>query len=221
LNKNEVRTRIEDIGIIPALRVHSAEDALFAAEAVSAGGIPIVEVTITVPGALEVIERLAQNPDIIQGAGTVLDLGWARRCLDAGAQFLTSPGFDPKIVEFAAHENVVSMPGALTPTEVMNAAKSGADFIKIFPCAQVGGPAYIKALKSPFPELRFIAAGGVNQITAATYIWAGASALGIGSDLIHRDAIKRRERNWIVELARRYTNIVGRARTEMKEAAAA
>ena len=221
MNKHEVRARIEEIGIIPALRVHSSEDALFAAEAVSAGGIPIVEVTITVPGALEVIERLAQNPDIIQGAGTVLDLGWARRCLDAGAQFLTSPGFDPKIVEFAAHENVVAMPGALTPTEVMSAAKAGADFIKIFPCGQVGGPAYINALKSPFPELRFIAAGGVNQMTAANYIWAGASALGIGSDLIHRDAIKRRERNWVVELARRYTNLVARARTEMKEAAAA
>jgi len=197
--------------------VHSAEDALFAAEAVAAGGIPIVEVTITVPGAVDVIRELARNPKIIQGAGTVLDLGWARRCLDAGAQFLTSPGFDPKIVEFAAHEGVVAMPGALTPSEVMAAAKAGADFIKIFPCGQVGGPGYIKALKSPFPEIRFVAAGGVTQTTASDYIWAGAAAVGIGADLIHRDAIRRRERGWIVELARRYTQMVGQARSELKE----
>ena len=220
MTKQEVRARIEEIGIIPALRVRTPEDALFAAEAVDAGGIPIVEVTVTVPGALEVLERLAQNPAIIQGAGTVLDLGWARRCIDAGAQFLTSPGFDPKIVEFAAHEGVVSMPGALTPTEVMNAAKAGADFIKIFPCGQLGGPSYIRALKSPFPDLRFIAAGGVTQVTAADYIWAGAAAVGIGSDLIHRDAIRKKERNWIVELARRYVSMVNQARAEMKEAAA-
>jgi 2-dehydro-3-deoxyphosphogluconate aldolase/(4S)-4-hydroxy-2-oxoglutarate aldolase len=217
LTRAEIRARIEEIGIIPALRVHSAEDALFASEAVAAGGIPIVEVTITVPGAVEVIHKLAQNPDIIQGAGTVLDLGWARRCVDAGAQFLTSPGFDPQIVEFAAHENVVSMPGVLTASEVMQAAKAGADFIKVFPCGQVGGPDYIRALKSPFPELRFIAAGGVSQTTAADYIWAGASALGIGADLIHQDAIRRRERSWIVELARRYVHMIQQARAELKE----
>jgi 2-dehydro-3-deoxyphosphogluconate aldolase / (4S)-4-hydroxy-2-oxoglutarate aldolase len=217
LTRAEIREQIQEIGIIPALRVHSAEDALFATEAVAAGGIPIVEVTITVPGAIDVLRELAQNPDIIQGAGTVLDLGWARRCVDAGAQFLTSPGFDPKIVEFAAHENIVSMPGALTPSEVMAAAKAGGDFIKIFPCAQVGGPPYIRALKSPFPELRFIAAGGVTQTSARDYIWAGASALGIGSDLIHQDAIRRRERGWIVELARRYVQMVRQAREEIKE----
>jgi len=217
LTRAEIRARIEEIGIVPALRVHSAEDALFATEAVAAGGIPIVEVTIAVPNAIEVIHTLAQNPDIIQGAGTVLDLGWARRCLDAGAQFLTSPGFDPRIVEFAAHENIVSMPGALTPSEVMEAAKAGADFIKIFPCGQIGGPNYIKALKSPFPEIRFIASGGVTQTTASEYIWAGATALGIGADLIHQDAIRRRERNWIVELARRYVHMVKQARAELKE----
>ena len=220
MTKQQVRARIEEIGVIPALRVRSAEDALFAAEAVAAGGIPIVEVTITVPGAIDVIHRLAQNPDIIQGAGTVLDLGWARRCLDAGAQFLTSPGFDRDMVAFAAHEGVVSMPGALTPSEVMDAAKAGADFIKIYPCGHVGGPKYIRSLKTPFPDLRFIAAGGVTQTTAADYIWAGASALGIGSDLIHHDAIRRRERGWIVELARRYVGMVKGARAEVTESLA-
>jgi 2-dehydro-3-deoxyphosphogluconate aldolase/(4S)-4-hydroxy-2-oxoglutarate aldolase len=221
MTKQEVRARIEAVGIIPALRVRSPEDAIFAAEAVSSGGIPIVEVTMTVPGALEVIARLVQeDSNVLVGAGTVLDLAWARRCLDAGAQFLTSPGFDPKIVDFAAHEGVVVFPGALTPSEVMGAAKAGADFIKIYPCGQVGGPGYIRALKSPFPDLRFIASGGVTQVTAPDYIWAGAAALGIGSDLIHRDAIKKRERNWIVELARRYVNMVKQARAEIKEAVA-
>jgi 2-dehydro-3-deoxyphosphogluconate aldolase/(4S)-4-hydroxy-2-oxoglutarate aldolase len=215
-----VRARIEEIGIIPALRVHSAEDALFAADAVAAGGIPIVEVTITVPGAVEVIRRLAQDSSTMQGAGTVLDLAWARRCVDAGAQFLTSPGFDPKIVEFAAHEGVVVLPGAATPTEVMNAAKAGADFIKIYPCGQLGGPGYIRTLKKPFPDVRFIAAGGVTQTTAPDYIWAGAAALGIGTDLIYQDAIKHREGNWITELARRYARMVGETRSQMRQAAA-
>jgi 2-dehydro-3-deoxyphosphogluconate aldolase/(4S)-4-hydroxy-2-oxoglutarate aldolase len=158
MNKEEIRARIEEIGIIPALRVYSAEDALFATEAVCDGGIPIVEVTITIPDALDVIQHLAEkSPDVIVGAGSVLDLGWARRCLNAGARFLTSPGCDPKIVEFAAHEGIVVFPGALTPTDVMIAAKAGAGFVKIFPCAQVGGPGYIRALKSPFPEVPFIA----------------------------------------------------------------
>ncbi len=216
MKKSEVRARIEEIGIIPAIRVHTPEEALFAAESVAAGGIPIVEVTITLPGALDVIHRLAQNPAIIQGAGTVLDLGWARRCLEAGAQFLTSPGFDPAIVEFATSQNVVSMPGALTATEIMDAAKAGADFIKIFPCAQVGGPNYIRSLKSPFPDLRFVAAGGVSQSTVADYILAGASAVGIGTDLIHQDAIRRREGSWIIELARRYVQMVSQARDQLK-----
>lgn len=215
MNKAEVRARIEEIGIIPAIRVSSAEDALFAAEAVSAGGIPIVEVTITVPGALDVIHNLAVDRlDVIQGAGTVLDLGWARRCVDAGAQFLTSPGFDPRIVEFAVNENILVFPGALTPTEIMEAAKAGADFVKIYPCAPVGGPSYIKALKSPFPDVPLIASGGVNQQTAGDFIRAGAAALGIGQNLIQPQAIRKRERDWIIELARRFLTMVKNARAE-------
>jgi 2-dehydro-3-deoxyphosphogluconate aldolase/(4S)-4-hydroxy-2-oxoglutarate aldolase len=216
LTKADVSATIREIGIVPAVRLHTAEEALFAAEAMEGAGIPIVEVTITVPSALEVIRHLAQSsPTVIVGAGTVLDLGWARRCLEAGARFLTSPGFDPKIVEFAVHESVVVFPGASTPTEVMEAAKAGADFIKIFPCAQLGGPSYIRALKSPFPEVPFIAAGGVNQQTAADFILAGASALGIGRDLIHEDAIHRRDVRWIHELGRRYVNLVRQARSQL------
>jgi 2-dehydro-3-deoxyphosphogluconate aldolase/(4S)-4-hydroxy-2-oxoglutarate aldolase len=216
MTRADVSARIREIGIIPAVRLHSSEEALFAAEAVSGAGIPIVEVTVTVPGALDVIRHLAlHSPDVIVGAGTVLDLGWARRCLDAGARFLTSPGFDRKIVEFAVHERVVVFPGALTPTDIMECAKAGADFIKIFPCAQLGGPSYIRALKSPFPDVPLIAAGGVNQHTAADFILAGASALGIGRDLIHEDAIQRRDVQWIRELARRYLNLVRQARSQL------
>lgn len=215
--KKEIRARIQEIGIIPAIRVYSAADALFAAEAVASGGIRIVEVTITVPDAIEVIRHLAVNRlDVIQGAGTVLDLGWARRCVDAGAQFLTSPGFDPKIVEFAVHEGIVVFPGALTPTEVIAAAKAGADFVKIFPCAQVGGPSYIRALKASFPDVPLIASGGVNQQNASDYILAGAAAVGIGRDLIHQDAIKRRDAGWICELSRRYSHMVRQARNQLK-----
>jgi 2-dehydro-3-deoxyphosphogluconate aldolase / (4S)-4-hydroxy-2-oxoglutarate aldolase len=217
MTRPEARARIEEIGVIPALRVHSSADALFAAEAVARSGIPIVEVTMTIPGALEVIRTLVQKtPGVLVGAGTVLDLAGARRCLDAGAMFLTSPGLDLGIVDFGASQNVVVLPGALTPTEVIAAAKAGADFIKIFPCGHVGGPAYIRTLKSPFPELRLIASGGVNQANAAEYILAGATAVGIGADLIHRDAIKRREDGWIVELSRRYVQMIGQAREQLR-----
>jgi 2-dehydro-3-deoxyphosphogluconate aldolase/(4S)-4-hydroxy-2-oxoglutarate aldolase len=213
MDKEKVRTSIEEIGIIPALRMFSAEDARFAADAVAGAGIPIVEVTMTVPGALAVIADLAQhNPNLIVGAGSIFDLDTARRCLDAGAIFLTSTGLDLAVVEFAVAKGVVVLPGALTPTEVMAAWKAGADFVKIFPCAQVGGPAYIKALKAPFRHVPLIAAGGVNQQTAADFIRAGAVALGIGKDLIPQDAIKRRQPHRIQELAHRYLTMVRTAR---------
>jgi 2-dehydro-3-deoxyphosphogluconate aldolase / (4S)-4-hydroxy-2-oxoglutarate aldolase len=218
MKKNEVRFRIEEIGIIPAVRLSSADDALFAVEAVASGGIPIVEVTMTVPGALEVIENLAHNrPGVIVGAGTVLDIEAARRCLGAGAMFLTSTGLDLEMVDFAVKQEVVVFPGVLTPTEVMMASKAGADFVKIFPCSQLGGPAYIKALKAPFPQVPLIASGGVNQRTAADFIVAGAVAVGIGGDLIQPDAIKCRERDWIRELAHRFVHIVRGARGQSEK----
>ena len=215
MDRNEVRTRIEEIGIIPALRMFSAEDARFAADAVAAAGIPIVEVTMTVPGALEVITDLVKrNPQVIVGAGTVFDLETATRCLDAGANFLTSTGLDVSVVDFAVKAGVVVLPGALTPTEVMAACKAGADFVKIFPCAQVGGPAYIKALKAPFRHVPLIAAGGVNQQNAEEFIRAGAMALGIGKDLIPQDSIKRRQDHRIQNLAHRYLAMVKAARSQ-------
>jgi 2-dehydro-3-deoxyphosphogluconate aldolase/(4S)-4-hydroxy-2-oxoglutarate aldolase len=209
MTKQEVVARIKEIGILPSVRLSSAEDAVFAAEAVASGGIPIVEVTMTVPGAIQAIEELArQNPAILIGAGTVFDVEMARRCLDAGATYLTSPGFDRDVVEFGKKSEVTVIPGALTPTEVLTAWKAGADFVKIFPCSQMGGAHYIAALRGPFPHVPLIAAGGVTQQTAADFIVAGAAAVGIGANLIQPDAIYAREPDWIRLLARRFAKLV-------------
>ena len=214
MNRETICSGIKEIGIIPAVRLASAEDARFAAEAIYSSGIHIVEVTMTTPGAVAVITQLAkQNSALIVGAGTVLDIETAQQCLDAGAAFLTTPGLDLEIVDFAVKHGTVVFPGAMTPGEIMAASKAGADFVKIFPCAQLGGPSYIRALKAPFPKVALIASGGVNQENATDYIRAGAVALGIGRDLIHPDAIKRREDGWIRELSRRYLSMVKQARS--------
>ena len=217
MTKAEVKVRIEEIGIIPAVRLNTKEDALFAAEAVTQAGIPIVEVTMTVPGAVEVIRELALHSGLIVGAGTLFQVETARRCLDAGAVFLTTPGLEHDIVNFAAGRGVVVFPGALTPTEVMAAWKAGCDFVKIYPCFANGGPRYIRSLKMPFPDIPLIASGGVDQQNASEFILSGASALGIGQHLIHQNAIARRERGWIQELSRRYLQTVCEARQQLKE----
>jgi len=215
MNKETVQARIEEIGIIPAIRLTSANDALFAVEAMADSGIPIAEVTMTVPGAIEVISKLARDrPEIIVGAGTVVDSEKARRCLDAGAKFLSSPGLDLEVLEFAVKHNVVVLPGCLTPTEIMAAWKADADMIKVFPCSRLGGASYISVLKSPFPHIPLIAAGGVTQGNTADYILAGAAAVGIGRDLVNREAVRRRELDWIRELAGRLLQIVKRARAQ-------
>jgi 2-dehydro-3-deoxyphosphogluconate aldolase/(4S)-4-hydroxy-2-oxoglutarate aldolase len=216
VTKEEVCARIKEIGILPGIRVPSAEDALFAAGQMLNWGIPIVELTMTVPGAIGVIAELARTtPKLMVGAGTVLDLETARACVDAGAAFVTSPGMNPAIVEFAVRRNVAAIPGALTPTEIMVAVDAGADLVKIFPCAAVGGPSYIKALKAPFPHVPFIASGGVDQVTASGFIRAGAVALGVRGQLIPPEAVERRDQNWIHELAGRFIAIVQRARAEL------
>jgi 2-dehydro-3-deoxyphosphogluconate aldolase/(4S)-4-hydroxy-2-oxoglutarate aldolase len=213
LNKQQVRSRIEELGIIPSIRVSTTEDALFAAEAVARGGIPIIEVTLTVPDAIEVISHLVQNAaGVIVGAGSVHDVETARRCLEAGANFLSSDGLDPDTVKFAVKENVVVIPGTLTPTGVIAAWKLEPDFVKVVPCGHIGGDSYIKDLKAMFPAVPMIAAGGVNQRTAFSFIAAGAIALGIGGELIPREAIRRRQPDRIAELARRFLNAVSSAR---------
>jgi len=214
MTRETIRALIAEVGIIPGVRLSTPDDARFAAETIYSSGIPIVEVTMTVPGAVAVISQLTkQNSALIVGAGTIFDIATAQQCLDAGAAFLTTTGLDLDIVNFAAKNGAVMFPGALTPGEVMAAWKAGADFVKIFPCAQVGGPSYIRALKAPFPKIPLIASGGVNQETAVDFIRAGAVAVGIGRDLIHPDAIRRRESGWIRELSRRYLSMVKQARS--------
>src|SRR6516225_6408159 len=195
MNRNEIADIIRQTGVVPAVRVASADEAHVAVEAIASGGIPVVEITTTVPGCLDVIMHLIKHhPKMVVGAGTVLDLEMAQKCVDAGAQFLTAPGFDCAIVEFAAKHDIPSMPGALTPTEVVTAWRSGADFVKVFPCAQVGGDAYIRALTRSLPQIPVVAAGGV------------------GSQLIPVESIERKQARRIKELAQRFSKFVREAR---------
>jgi 2-dehydro-3-deoxyphosphogluconate aldolase/(4S)-4-hydroxy-2-oxoglutarate aldolase len=215
MTKTEVYERIQEIGIIPAVRASSAEDARFAAEAVSRGGIPIVEITMTVPGALQVISHLLKiAPEMIVGAGSILDVETARRCAEAGAQFLTTDGLVLKVVEFAVREHIVVFPGALTPSEVIEAWAAGSDFVKVVPCAAVGGDSYIRSLNAALPQVPLIAAGGVNQLTALNFILSGATALGVGRELIPKEAIRLRQSDRIVELSRRFLSFVNNGRVQ-------
>jgi len=225
MKKKEVCELIRKIGIIPAVRVSSAEEAHFAAECVTSGGIPIVEITMTVPEAVRLISHLCHHHQkVVVGAGTVLDIETAKQCIDAGACFLTAPSFDPAVVAFAIQQEIAVLPGALSPTEVVSAWKAGSDFVKVFPCPPVEGDKYIKSLHTALPQIPLIAAGGVNQQTARNFILAGATALGVGKELIPPESIELRETERIRELAQRFIRIVGDARRRLpahKEAPAA
>ena len=214
MTKQDAASRILEIGIVPVVRAASAKQALRAVEAVCAGGIPIVEITMTVPGAVEVIAQLAQSmgSEVLIGAGTVLDAGAAERCIDAGAEFIVSPGFDLETVKFANRRDKLMMAGALTPTEVITAWKAGSDFVKIFPCGTVGGAKYIKALKAPLPQIPMIPTGGVNLNTAADFLIAGAAALGIGAELVSASALESGNTAPIVAAAQDFVAIVRTAR---------
>ena len=217
MTRQEIRKKIEEIGVIPSIRVDSVASAIFVAENIAAGGIPIMEIAATIPDSDKVIHDLTRRfPALIVGSEVVAGRDHAQRHLDAGAVFLTGPGFDEEIVAFCVEKKVVVLPGALTPTEVLAAHKAGADFVKIFPCAQVGGEKYIRALKAPLPHVPLVAAGGVTQRTAAYFIAAGAVALGVGEDLIPRQAVRFKEGAWIRELSSRFLNFVRQARAEME-----
>lgn len=214
MTRTEIRSRIEEIGIIPSVRVSSHEDAMFAADAVSRGGIPIVEITLTVPGAFEVISDIVHNaPHLIVGAGGVMDVDTARACLQAGAKFITSDGLDPETVKYVQREGCVMIPGTLTPTDIISAWKLVPDFVKVVPCGHVGGDRYIRDLKTMFPKVSMIAAGGVDQLTVSNFILAGAIGVGIGAELIPGEAVRNRQPERIAELARRFLSFVAKART--------
>ncbi len=215
MQSEKVRKQIIDIGIIPSARVRNPDQARFAAESLYDSGIPVLEVTMRVPQELELIEDLAKrHADLVVGAGTVLDDQTARRCIDAGARFITSPGFVPDVVACARQADVVVFPGALTPSEVIAGWKAGADFVKIFPAATAGGPNYIRALKVPLPQVPLIVTGGVNQLTAFDYILAGAHAIGVGSELLPKEALNNKQSETIHELARRFLIMVKEARAQ-------
>jgi 2-dehydro-3-deoxyphosphogluconate aldolase/(4S)-4-hydroxy-2-oxoglutarate aldolase len=213
MKREAVRASINEFGILPSVRVNTKELALFAAETVYAAGIPIVEITLTVPEALDVINDLANRfPDLAVGAGTVLDEDLARRSVEAGARFLTSPGFIPEVAVYANKMNVAVLPGALTPTEIIAAWKAGSDFVKIFPTGHIGGIEYVRAIKVPLPQVPLIVSGGVNQLTASDFIRAGASAIGVGAELLPKEALRLRQVERIHELASRFLTMVKDAR---------
>jgi 2-dehydro-3-deoxyphosphogluconate aldolase / (4S)-4-hydroxy-2-oxoglutarate aldolase len=213
MNREQAKACIGEIGIFPGIRVTSADEALYSVETLYEAGIPVAEITMTVPGAANVIRQLAERfPNLVVGAGTVLDKDTAERCLDAGAKFITSTGLVMEVIELTLERGVVAIPGALTPTEIISAWKSGADFVKIFPAAALGGDLYIRSLKLPLPQVQLIAAGGVDSQTASSFIRSGAAAIGVGTELLPRDAVRKHQSDRIHELAHRFLGFVKEGR---------
>jgi len=213
MKKEDAKARINAIGIVPCARADAPELADFAAETLYASGLPIIEIPMTVPGALDVIANLARrHSDLVVGAGTVLDEDEAQRCIEHGARFITSPGFVPEVVAQARKAEIVVFPGAITPTEVIAAWRAGSDFVKLYPAITAGGKDYVRAIKTPLSHIPLIVTGGVNQLTAFDYIRAGASAIGVGAELLPREALIHRQDYRIRELAERFRNKVRAAR---------
>ena len=213
--KAEVIQTIRDVGIIPVVRAQSADEAQLAIDAIREGGISILEITMTVPCAIEMIAALSQRygSDALVGAGTVLDGETARACIQAGARFVVSPALNLETIAVCREHDVAVMPGALTPTEVVQAWTAGADFVKIFPAGAVGGASYLKSLKAPLPQIELVPTGGVSLKTAADFIKAGASAVGVGADLVDLKAIREGQSQLIIERAREFVRIVREARS--------
>jgi 2-dehydro-3-deoxyphosphogluconate aldolase/(4S)-4-hydroxy-2-oxoglutarate aldolase len=210
----EVIEKIGEVGIIPVIRAQSIRVASLAVEAVCAGEIPIVEITMTVPNAVEVIRQVVRSygKDVLTGAGTVTNPDQARACIDAGAQFLVSPGLSTTVLRAAASEKVLAVPGVFTPTEIMAAQEAGIGLVKIFPCGSAGGARHIKALRGPFPKLQMIPTGGIALANVGEYIAAGAFALGVGSELVNETALCDDKKAVVADCARQFVEAVRRAR---------
>jgi|SRR5215813_2328693 len=221
MNKSEVLQRIREIGVIPVVRASSADEAIQIVEAIKAGGLPLLEITMTVPGAITVIAELTKRfaDDAIVGAGTVLEPEIARACITEGAQFIVSPSLNLETIAVCRELEVTVMPGALTPTEIVTAWNAGADFVKVFPAGSVGGASYIKSLKAPLPQIKLIPTGGVTLATAAAFIEAGAAAIGVGADLVDLKAIRAGQPEKITKAAHAYIQAVQNARGSAKSVA--
>ena len=217
MEKHLVLKRIEMVGIIPVVRVESEEEAMAVATVIGEAGIPILEITMTVPGAVKVIEKLNKRygDEVLVGAGTVLDPDTATECIDAGAQFIVSPALNMQTIELCKRQAIAVFPGALTPTEVVCAWQAGADAVKVFPCSAVGGAKYLRALKAPLPQINLIPTGGVSLSTAKDLIAAGALALGVGADLVNTKAIKMGQTESVAATARSYVAAVREARATL------
>ena len=212
MNKKEVISRVVECGIIPIVRTPTADDARAVIEAIAEGGISTIEITMTIPGAVELINELSRAGQILVGAGTVLNAEMARECIGAGARFIISPGTDFEIIDYCSQVDVLVMPGALTPTEIINAWDAGADFVKVFPIAAVGGAKYLKLVKGPLPHIKIIPTGGVDQTMAGELIKAGAEAVGVGSDLADASAAREGRSSDITAAARKYLSIAAEAK---------
>jgi 2-dehydro-3-deoxyphosphogluconate aldolase/(4S)-4-hydroxy-2-oxoglutarate aldolase len=218
MTSKEILAFITEVGIVPVVRTSSAEGAIQAVEAIYAGGVRAAEITMTVPGAIHALEKVADRfgGKIVLGAGTVLDPETARACMLAGAEFFVTPSLRLSTIEMAKRYSKVVCPGALTPTEVLTAWEAGADVVKIFPCGNVGGPKYIKALKGPFPQIEMIPTGGVNLETAGEFLKAGACAVAVGGELVDAKSIKEGRFDVIENRARLYLAAIAKARAEMQ-----
>src|SRR3978361_489900 len=209
MKKIEVLKSLKDIGLVPVLRADSIEIAMGLATAIASGGVTVLEVTMTVPGAIHVMRRLAQErPDILVGAGTVLDPETARMCILEGAKFVVSPALNLKTIEMCHRYSVAVLPGALTPTEIVTAWQAGADVVKVFPASAMGGASYLTALKGPLPQVDLIPTGGVSLATAKEFLEAGAFALGVGSDLVDAKAMAEGKPEIVTESAGKYLGTV-------------
>ena len=213
-SREHVLGRIRELGLMPVVRAQSAEEAIQAIDAIRAGGIDVLEVTMTVPEAVPLIAQVARRfgKDAVVGAGTVLDAETARACILAGAQFVVTPTLRVETIACCKRYGVPVFPGALTPTEVLTAWEAGADMVKVFPCSALGGASYIKALKAPLPQVDLVPTGGVSLETAADFIKAGAAALGVGADLVDLKALREGNAVLVAERARKLVGIVRTAR---------
>jgi len=206
----ETKARLERVGLIPVLRASSPELGHALVEAMMAGGVTVVEVTMTVPGAIGLLRELKQKhgDGLLLGSGTVTDAAQAQATIEAGAEFVVSPSLHPEVIAKTKALGKVSIPGALTPTEVITAWRAGADYVKVFPCSAMGGASYLKSLRAPFPELKLIPTGGVTLATAADFLKAGARALGVGADLVNAAAIAEGRPEVVTNAARAYLEVI-------------
>jgi 2-dehydro-3-deoxyphosphogluconate aldolase/(4S)-4-hydroxy-2-oxoglutarate aldolase len=217
MRKEQIVEKLREIGLVPVLRAESEEQALGIASAIAAGGVTVLEITMTVPGAIRVMSRLTKDrPDILVGAGTVLDAETARMCMLEGAQFVVSPALNLKTIEMCHRYSIPVLPGALTPTEVVTAWQAGADVIKVFPASALGGAKYLKSLKAPLPQVEMIPTGGVSLATAKEFLEAGSFALGVGADLVDTKAMAEGKPEKITESAKKYLEIVREFRASAK-----